>query len=75
MGITSFNQYKGESLYETWERFNSKEMSTPWPSGVVDCSNFLPWSYLSNQDTIDSAARGALMEKSPVDAQIITNNY
>ncbi|XP_027165399.1 uncharacterized protein LOC113765424 [Coffea eugenioides] len=82
MDITSFSQLDGESLYETWERFRELLRRCPH-HGLPDwliVQTFYNGLSFSTKTTIDAAAGGALMGKSPQEAQSLieemaANNY
>ena len=82
MDITSFNQFEGESLYEAWERFRDLLRRCPHhglPEWLI-VQTFYNGLNLGTKTNIDAAAGGALMGKSPEEAQelieeMAANNY
>ncbi|XP_027169924.1 uncharacterized protein LOC113769792 [Coffea eugenioides] len=82
MDITSFSQQKGETLYETWERYRELQRKCPHHG----LSDWLVVQTLYNGLTyptkthVDTAAGGALMGKTAEEAQqlieeMAANNY
>lgn len=80
--ITTFAQYEMESLYEAWERY--KELLRKCPHhGLplwIQVQTFYNGLQSATRTSIDAAAGGTLMKKSPEEAyelveEMATNNY
>ena len=69
--ITSFSQPKGESLYESWERFKELLRKCPHhglPEWLIIQTFYNGLTYATKLN-VDAAAGGALMGKSAEEAQ------
>ena len=82
MDIISFSQFDGESLYETWERFQDLLRNCPH-HGLLDwliLQIFYNSLSFSTKTTIDATTSEDLMAKSPQETQSLiakmaANNY
>ena len=82
MHITSFSQFDGKSLYEPWKRFRKLFRRCPHhglPNWLI-VQTFYNGLSFTTKTTVDAAAGGALMGKSPEETQnlieeMAANNY